>query len=112
MQPGFNCFGIKQLYEWRLRQRSRRTIIEERIVMVAGRSFDSACRKVHAEARRYCQDDPQENFRIIPLSTVLSGYLMGPIQLDRAAVVEVFSMLHRDVLRSKRRQFVKTHLLT
>jgi len=80
--------------------------------VVAAKDWDSAFRKVTDEGRRYCENDPTANFRIFPLSTKLSGYLMDPLDLDPSEVVEVYSLLHRNVPVDKKREFVKYHLKT
>jgi hypothetical protein len=105
-----NRSGIKRLYEWRLREPSRLTTIEERVVVVAAKNWDSAFRKMEQEGRSYCTPDSQSRFLITALGTTCQGYLMDPEEFDPSRVIEVYRRLYHHVEVGLKRDFIRFHL--
>jgi hypothetical protein len=110
MSKEMKWFGIKRLYEWRSKRTSKSTLIEERVVIVAARDWDSAYRKADREARAYCK--PETGYGVIALSQRYTGYLMDPLTLDPIEVIEVYSWLHRNVPLRDKRKYIQHHLKT
>ncbi len=80
-------YTVKGLFRWYFKDGGATSNFEERIILVKAISFDDALDKAEIEAKEYCEEDPEANFRIESLTKFYAYELMDEIESG----IEIFS---------------------